>query len=227
MPLSLDAAAKIVEVVDRDPTCRSRINSFLSSLPGDVGKGEVRNVMWAGWVKLIGYDLLGIDAAYQWICLGIAEAACSAITRARFEFVTTAIAVPNDKEDHWGAQVTIGQGGIYIFDWWATLDTRNPVICHVKDWKVDKGGVLFRKYNGFRIDPTSPTAGAKPKRGLAKLSGSKTYVVKPGDSLSAIAQREYGNASLWRKIYEANAGAIGSNPNLIKPHVKLVIPPTS
>ena len=40
------------------------------------------------------------------------------------------------------------------------------------------------------------------------------YVVRPGDSLSAIALRVYGNAAMWPAIYAANADQIG-NPNLI------------
>ena len=32
----------------------------------------------------------------------------------------------------------------------------------------------------------------------------ETYEVKSGDSLSKIAKRVYGNASAWKKIFEAN-----------------------
>jgi nucleoid-associated protein YgaU len=35
-------------------------------------------------------------------------------------------------------------------------------------------------------------------------ASSKAYVVVSGDSLSKIAQREYGNANQWPRIYEAN-----------------------
>ncbi|WJQ07659.1 LysM peptidoglycan-binding domain-containing protein [Geobacillus stearothermophilus] len=52
----------------------------------------------------------------------------------------------------------------------------------------------------------------------------KTYVVRKGDSLWAIAKRVYGNGSKWKKIYEANKKAIGKNPNLLYPGQKLVIP---
>jgi nucleoid-associated protein YgaU len=49
--------------------------------------------------------------------------------------------------------------------------------------------------------------------------------VAKGDTLPAIAQREYGDANQWRRIYDANKDAIGSNPNLIKVGVTLTIPP--
>lgn len=49
------------------------------------------------------------------------------------------------------------------------------------------------------------------------------YTVQSGDSLSTIAQREYGDASQWRRIYEANRSTI-SNPNLIQPGQVLTLP---
>lgn len=52
---------------------------------------------------------------------------------------------------------------------------------------------------------------------------STVYEVKSGDSLSKIAQRHYGNANEWRKIYEANRDKI-KDPDLIYPGQKLTIP---
>ncbi len=51
----------------------------------------------------------------------------------------------------------------------------------------------------------------------------KTYTVASGDSLSKIAKREYGDASKWRRIYEANKDKI-QNPDLIYPGQVLDIP---
>ena len=42
------------------------------------------------------------------------------------------------------------------------------------------------------------------------------YVVRPGDSLSAIAQRLYGDGRLWPVLFANNADQI-LNPNLIYP----------
>jgi Lysozyme like domain/LysM domain len=50
-----------------------------------------------------------------------------------------------------------------------------------------------------------------------------TYTVEPGDTLSAIAQMEYGNANEWPVIWEANRGLV-ANPNLIYPKEHLYIP---
>jgi LysM repeat protein len=49
------------------------------------------------------------------------------------------------------------------------------------------------------------------------------YEVKPGDTLGALAQRLYGKASLYPKIFEANRDIL-TNPDLIKVGQKLKIP---
>jgi nucleoid-associated protein YgaU len=82
----------------------------------------------------------------------------------------------------------------------------------------------------------------KPKADFSKVqSGSSThteppaqeasvreptaerYTVKKGDTLSAIAKREYGDAGKWRQIFEANRDII-DNPDLIHPGQELKIP---
>lgn len=50
------------------------------------------------------------------------------------------------------------------------------------------------------------------------------YTVQSGDSLSKIAKKHYGDANVWKKIYEANKQTIGDNPDLIRPGQRLVIP---
>lgn len=57
----------------------------------------------------------------------------------------------------------------------------------------------------------------------APASDERTYTVKAGDSLSRIAQQEYGDASQWQRIYEANRSTI-SNPDLIHPGQVLHLP---
>ena len=50
----------------------------------------------------------------------------------------------------------------------------------------------------------------------------RTYVVREGDTLSGIAAA-FGIAD-WRRLYEANRGVIGPNPDLIQPGQVLVVP---
>lgn len=53
---------------------------------------------------------------------------------------------------------------------------------------------------------------------------TKTYTVKSGDTLSDIAQSEMGDANRWRELYAANKDAVGDNPHMIHPGLKLEIP---
>ena len=55
-------------------------------------------------------------------------------------------------------------------------------------------------------------------------TAAKIYVVVAGVSLSKIAKREYGNASEWKRIFEANQDVL-ENPDKIFPGQKLKIPP--
>jgi len=55
-------------------------------------------------------------------------------------------------------------------------------------------------------------------------TATKIYEVKSGDSLSKIAKHEYGDASKWPQIFEANQDIL-KDPNKIFPGQKLKIPP--
>jgi nucleoid-associated protein YgaU len=50
----------------------------------------------------------------------------------------------------------------------------------------------------------------------------RTYTVQPGDTLSGIAAA-YGLDG-WQRLYDANAGVIGGDPNRIYPGQVLVVP---
>ncbi len=69
---------------------------------------------------------------------------------------------------------------------------------------------------------TSSTAPATGQEPTTPQQG-RTYTVVAGDSLSKIAKREYGDASKWRAIYEANRDQI-KNPDLIHPGQVLNLP---
>jgi LysM repeat protein len=74
--------------------------------------------------------------------------------------------------------------------------------------------VTFKEY----VDPSEAS------RAVATESADrvKTYVVRLGDSLSAIAAAEYGDPAAWRPIAAANGIA---NPRVLAPGRRLVIPP--
>jgi nucleoid-associated protein YgaU len=62
-----------------------------------------------------------------------------------------------------------------------------------------------------------------PTQATPASSEPELYVVKPGDTLGALAQRFYGKAGLYMRIFEANRDIL-SDPNLIKVGQKLRIP---
>ena len=54
-------------------------------------------------------------------------------------------------------------------------------------------------------------------------AASRTYTVRPGDTLSGISRRVYGRADAWPVLYRANRSVI-SSPSLIYPGQKLAVP---
>lgn len=68
---------------------------------------------------------------------------------------------------------------------------------------------------------TAPRAATPPTP--RPIETEKQYTVVAGDSLSKIAQREYGDAGAWRRIYDANRDIV-KDPDLIHPGQQLRIP---
>ena len=69
-----------------------------------------------------------------------------------------------------------------------------------------------------------PAKTQEPERPGTPEQTSKTYTVKSGDCLWNIAKALYGNGADYTKIYNANKGTIGKNPNLIYPGQTFTIP---
>jgi nucleoid-associated protein YgaU len=51
---------------------------------------------------------------------------------------------------------------------------------------------------------------------------TRFHIVRPGETLSAIAQQYYGSSNTWRKILDANKTL--KDANKIAPGTKLIIP---
>lgn len=68
-----------------------------------------------------------------------------------------------------------------------------------------------------------PTVTVEKEREASTAPTAKTYTVKKGDSLWAIAAKFYGKGSEYSKIASANTDKI-SNPNLIYPGQVLTLP---
>jgi nucleoid-associated protein YgaU len=107
---------------------------------------------------------------------------------------------------------------------------------NVKDLAVDVDG------DTVKVSGTAPDQATKEKlvvalgnvAGVAAVDESVAaekaapeaviYVVKKGDTLSAIAQKHYGKASKYMKIFEANRPML-KDPDKIYPGQSLRIPP--
>jgi nucleoid-associated protein YgaU len=72
-------------------------------------------------------------------------------------------------------------------------------------------------------DVQSGSGTTAPRQTEQPASARHTYTVKKGDTLSAIARREYGDANEWRRIYDANRDTV-KDPDLIQPGQQLTIP---
>jgi ABC-type amino acid transport substrate-binding protein len=60
----------------------------------------------------------------------------------------------------------------------------------------------------------------------AKAPAGSEYVVQPGDTLSTIAGKVFGDVApgAWRAIWQANKATIGDDPNRIKVGMRLTLP---
>ena len=63
----------------------------------------------------------------------------------------------------------------------------------------------------------SPVATSSP-------SPEREYVVQAGDTLRTIAAQQYGDPTLWQRVYQANLDVIGNNPDALQPGMRLRIP---
>ncbi len=70
-----------------------------------------------------------------------------------------------------------------------------------------------------RAQPTQPVA----KVSRTPVTEAQQYIVRPGDTLSRLADRFYNAVSKWERIYEANRDTV-RNPNYIFVGQKLIIP---
>ena len=85
----------------------------------------------------------------------------------------------------------------------------------------------YREITVRQVKVDIPSKEATVEKEEARVDNSvqpKTYTVKSGDCLWNIAKQFYGSGSDYTKIYNANKGTIGGNPNLISPGQVLTLP---
>lgn len=85
----------------------------------------------------------------------------------------------------------------------------------------------YREIAVRQVKVDIPKATAAVKKEEPRVDNTvqpKTYTVVSGDCLWNIAKKFYGNGAQYTKIYNANKGVIGGNPNLIYAGQVLKIP---
>ena len=87
----------------------------------------------------------------------------------------------------------------------------------IPDWRDEV--VADLRVTGGAAGGGAPAGGG----GAAVATATRTYTVKAGDTLSAIAKEHLGNANAYTKIFEANRDQL-SDPDKIKPGQVLKIP---
>lgn len=94
------------------------------------------------------------------------------------------------------------------------------VMDNAQFWKWTKE--LQKKRAAMTKEPLTESSGeGDPRREEAE---TQYYVVRKGDCLWRIAERQMGDGRCWRELYERNRESIGGNPDLILPGEKLEIP---
>lgn len=85
--------------------------------------------------------------------------------------------------------------------------------------------ITFRTWRDYRIRTLDEVNGGASTEARPDLKPvPKTYTVRPGDSLWAIAKLQLGSGSRWREIYDLNVAVIGPDADLIQPGQELVMP---
>lgn len=128
----------------------------------------------------------------------------------------------------------VSPGGRRLFDTNLTVSVEDYSIVEDAtkglDLSVDVSLKQWRDY-GAKIatveqpagSSQSPTVTVEKERDASTAPTAKTYTVKKGDSLWAIAAKYYGKGSEYTKIANANTDKI-TNPNLIYPGQVLTLP---
>lgn len=86
-----------------------------------------------------------------------------------------------------------------------------------------------QKPKGMKLDQEKEAQEAAPVIEEAAAPARKweffaEHTVAPGENLSKISEKYYGNQGYWKPLYDANQAVIGDNPNVIVTGTVLKIP---
>lgn len=133
--------------------------------------------------------------------------------RGRWPYITAV----GDKEDISDNQLAqLRQSGARLVQ---RIPGRPDTVQTMLDQLVESGIRFLAPSNGSAPGPEPEPIPEPPEQTW------RTYTVQSGDTLSLIAQQMYGQASLWRIIFEANRDTL-NDPGRIQPGQVIKIPPT-
>ena len=89
----------------------------------------------------------------------------------------------------------------------------------------ERATLIAGNFKGIeRVDDSKLKVAETAGAGASGAAGEPNfYTIREGDTLSGIAERQYGDASKWSQIFEANRGVI-QNPDLIYPGQTIRLP---
>lgn len=110
--------------------------------------------------------------------------------------------------------------GIETFTFYEQGGDVGDIFYHLtlRQWKAYTATELEVSEDGTAVESPDDT-----RTTTSSVSGTY-YTVVSGDCLWSIAKSQYGDASKWGDIYEANRDVVGANPNLIYPGQELLLP---
>ncbi len=159
--LSTKDAQAIVNLVANDVCCRAVIKGPNNALFRYTGQsGRIRN--FANAVSE-SFGLLGPEDVQRVSCIGISATTSQAVNQAGTRMagirkvkailpnVTNAIQCSRviNGWHHHGCRVVMKDGTDYVFDWWRTMDPRNPWLYKTADWREDINAVPYISFKRF------------------------------------------------------------------------------
>ena len=169
MALTVEQAREIVNIVASNAECGRRINSVVGIInPEFNASGFIRNNLITAGFDVIPdiLDRYGIQKRKNMqsqefryhCCNGIADAVMDVFTHHRkLPFIKEIRKGDCQTTDHTAPLFAMVSGGEYVFDWWLTLDIRNPIIWRRADWDYftnpahSNKGTQYRYFEGFDL----------------------------------------------------------------------------
>lgn len=116
--------------------------------------------------------------------------------------------------------VHIQEGKLFIRGTAPSQDVKNRIWDQIK--------LVDPNYSDLTADITVSETGAAGRAqtagaGIGGGQQTRTYTVRPGDTLSKISREFYGDANQYMKIFEANRDRL-KDPDKIRPGQEIVIP---